>query len=372
MSVKSLMFLTSALASAGMVIEPVAVVASDMNQLGTWGMPQGAGKTVSNLSCDGTPGVGSNILQMNVPHVPGANGNAFHPNVNAGANVPTGNVTGNIGFSKPLNVYNHNNDNPGTRTETAGNSIDASSRTYFGKPLNVYSGAGDNNSQAGVTGNSNRSFAVTSRRANSEQPITTYGSQGAQTSAVPQAENSRLFGGNSSNVPSAQHQVFSPAHAGGFNASANTAVDNSSHFGGFGASHTGHAGVTGAGKIDADTSVRLGAQAGTGSSNSGHAGFNGNGRIDAAPASHFASSNNSGQIDANSAIHFAGPAQSNSPAVSGNAGKIDANGSLHFPAASAQNASWSGGHGDSQSNGQAGYGGGKIDVNNNIKNIDAS
>src|SRR5580692_1136018 len=323
MSVKSLMFLTSALASAGMVIEPVAVVASDMNQLGTWGMPQGAGKTVSNLSCDGTPGVGSNILQMNVPHVPGANGNAFHPNVNAGANVPTGNVTGNIGFSKPLNVYNHNNDNPGTRTETAGNSIDASSRTYFGKPLNVYSGAGDNNSQAGVTGNSNRSFAVTSRRANSEQPITTYGSQGAQTSAVPQAENSRLFGGNSSNVPSAQHQVFSPAHAGGFNASANTAVDNSSHFGGFGASHTGHAGVTGAGKIDADTSVqlgggnsgshpvfsgnsnridapshfagnsnagkidadssvRLGAQAGTGSSNSGHAGFNGNGRIDAA------------------------------------------------------------------------------------------
>src|SRR5580698_11493542 len=152
MSVKSLMFLTSALASAGMVIEPVAVVASDMNQLGTWGMPQDAGKTVSNLSCDGTPGVGSNILQMNVPRVPGANGNsnAFHPNVNAGANVPTGNVTGNIGFSKPLNVYNHNNDNPGVKAEAAGSGIEASSRTYFGKPLNVYVGAADN-AQAGAT-----------------------------------------------------------------------------------------------------------------------------------------------------------------------------------------------------------------------------
>ncbi len=302
MSVKSLMFLTSALASAGMVIEPVAVVASDMNQLGTWGMPQGAGKTVSNLSCDGTPGVGSNILQMNVPRVQGANG-AFHPNVNAGANVPTGNVTGNIGFSKPLNVYNHNNDNPGARAETAGNSIDASSRTYFGKPLNVYSGATDNNSQAGVTGNSNRSFAVTSRRANSEQPITTYGtaygSQGAQTSAVPQSENSRLFGGTAA-MPRRPPNIRCSARPmpAASMPSASTAVDNSSHFGGFGASHTGHAGVTGAGKIDADTSVQLG-----GGNSGSHPVFSGNSnRIDA--PSHFAGKSNAGKIDADTSVRL--------------------------------------------------------------------
>ena len=154
MSVKSLMFLTSALASAGLVIEPVAAAANGMSQLGTWGLPQGAGKTVSNLSCDGVPGVGSNILQMNVPRVAGANtSNAFRPNVNSGANVPSGNVTGNIGFSKPLNVYHHNNDNSGVSAEAAGSSIEASSRTYFGKPLNVFGGAGENNSQAGFTGN---------------------------------------------------------------------------------------------------------------------------------------------------------------------------------------------------------------------------
>ncbi len=141
-----------------------------MSQLGTWGLPQGAGKTVSNLSATVCRSVGSNILQMNVPHVAGANtSNAFRPNVNAGANVPTGNVTGNIGLSKPLNVYNHNNDNPGVKAEAAGSSIEASSRTYFGKPLNVVGGASDNNSQAGFGGNGgNRTFSVTSRRANTE------------------------------------------------------------------------------------------------------------------------------------------------------------------------------------------------------------
>ena len=54
MSVKSLMFLTSALASAGLVIEPVAAAANGLSQLETWGAPQGAGKAVSNLRCDGT------------------------------------------------------------------------------------------------------------------------------------------------------------------------------------------------------------------------------------------------------------------------------------------------------------------------------
>src|ERR1700722_18149455 len=188
MSVKSLMFLTSALASARLVIHPGPATANGLSQLGTWGLPQGTGKPVSNLSCDGVPGVGSNILQMNVPRVPASTGNAFRPNVNAGANVPTGNVSGNIGLSKPLNVYNHNNDNPGVKAEAAGSSIEASSRTYFGKPLNVVGGASDNNSQAGFGGNGgnggNRTFSVTSRRANTEQPITTYGSQGAQPGAT--------------------------------------------------------------------------------------------------------------------------------------------------------------------------------------------
>ncbi len=116
MSVKSLMFLTSALASAGLVIEPVAAAANGLSQLGTWGLPQGAARTVSNVRCDGAPGVGSNILQMNVPRVPGANGSnnnsAFRPSVNAGANSP-----GNTGISKALNVYNHNSDNTGANAE---------------------------------------------------------------------------------------------------------------------------------------------------------------------------------------------------------------------------------------------------------------
>ena len=40
MSVKTLMFLTSALATAGLIIEPLAANADGMSQLGTWGMPR--------------------------------------------------------------------------------------------------------------------------------------------------------------------------------------------------------------------------------------------------------------------------------------------------------------------------------------------
>ena len=65
MSVKTLMFLTSALATAGMVIEPLAANADGMSQLGTWGRPAGMGAGVSNLTCDGVPGAGiNNIRQM--------------------------------------------------------------------------------------------------------------------------------------------------------------------------------------------------------------------------------------------------------------------------------------------------------------------
>ena len=44
MSVKTLMFLTSALAKAGLVIEPLAANADGMSQLGTWGQACGDGR----------------------------------------------------------------------------------------------------------------------------------------------------------------------------------------------------------------------------------------------------------------------------------------------------------------------------------------
>jgi hypothetical protein len=39
MSVKTLMFLTSALATPGLIIEPLVANADGMSQLGTWRMP---------------------------------------------------------------------------------------------------------------------------------------------------------------------------------------------------------------------------------------------------------------------------------------------------------------------------------------------
>jgi hypothetical protein len=107
MSLKTLMFLTSSLATAGMVVGPLAAQADGMSQLGTWGKPAGMGAGVSNLTCDGVPGVGSmNIRQMNLPRTPGVNTNtsAFRPNAAPGvnANIGGGNVSGNIGMSKPL------------------------------------------------------------------------------------------------------------------------------------------------------------------------------------------------------------------------------------------------------------------------------
>lgn len=82
MSLKTLMFLSSSLATAGMVVGPLAAQADGMSQLGTWGKPAGMGAGVSNLTCDGVPGIGSmNIRQMNLPRTPGVNTNssAFWP-----------------------------------------------------------------------------------------------------------------------------------------------------------------------------------------------------------------------------------------------------------------------------------------------------
>src|SRR3954466_10189138 len=112
MSVKSLMFLTSALVSTSMVIEPLAANAGGLNQLDTshhnpgvsnpsdkWGNPSPNGGRVSNLTCDGVPGV-DNIRQMNERRSPGIGMSAFRPNMNnpgnAGGNVGN-NAAGNIG-----------------------------------------------------------------------------------------------------------------------------------------------------------------------------------------------------------------------------------------------------------------------------------
>jgi hypothetical protein len=59
MSVKTLIYLMSALASACMVIEPVAAAAPGLSQHETWGKAQGTGKTVPNMRCAGTPGIGA-------------------------------------------------------------------------------------------------------------------------------------------------------------------------------------------------------------------------------------------------------------------------------------------------------------------------
>ena len=81
MSVRTFTFLTSALATAGMMFGTAAVQANGMSQLGTWGMPAGHGAGVSNLTCDGVPGIGQvNIRQMNLPRTLGMS--IFRPNVN--------------------------------------------------------------------------------------------------------------------------------------------------------------------------------------------------------------------------------------------------------------------------------------------------
>src|SRR3569833_1422797 len=83
MSVKSLMYLTSALASAGIIINPLAAQAGGMSQLETWGRPNlvNGGHAISNLTCEG-PGF-NNIRQMNVPRTPGVGSgpSAFRSNV---------------------------------------------------------------------------------------------------------------------------------------------------------------------------------------------------------------------------------------------------------------------------------------------------
>ena len=73
MSVKSLMFLTSALVSATLVLEPLTANAAGLRQSGTWGRPAAVSSPVSNLRCDGVPGLYVNIrnnsIHLLVKHV---------------------------------------------------------------------------------------------------------------------------------------------------------------------------------------------------------------------------------------------------------------------------------------------------------------
>ena len=177
------------------------------------GNAAGHGAGVSNLTCDGVPGVDQmNIRQMNVPRTPGVGAmSAFRPNVNAGANnyvnpnagnvSPNigGNVSGNIGFSKPLNVFNGNDASPapnrGTDSVPARN-FDGNRGAFGGRPLNVIGGNADNSPAANVdTGNARR-------HAGARQPFAVTGAQGA----APHVDNSRIFGGSSSrtNVDASQ------------------------------------------------------------------------------------------------------------------------------------------------------------------------
>ena len=124
----------------------------------------------------------NNIRQMNVPRAPGIGVNAFRPNVNAGANngniggnaagnigrndggpIGGGNISGNVGFSKPLNVLNRNGgDAPGASAD----GFDGGNRRNFDNN-NRGDNAGRGNfgsRQLNVTGAGNADNAPDERR----------------------------------------------------------------------------------------------------------------------------------------------------------------------------------------------------------------
>jgi len=138
MSVKSLMFLTSALITAGLVIEPLAANAAGLHQVGTWGTPAGLGRAVSNLRCDGVPGV-ANLAGRPLPGVGTTRAFRAPPGV-------TANIGGSGGFTRPLNVLGH--DGAGGdggrfemhRTIEGGGHADGARGAFGSRPLNVMGG----------------------------------------------------------------------------------------------------------------------------------------------------------------------------------------------------------------------------------------
>jgi hypothetical protein len=99
MSVKALMYLACALASAGVMTEPVAAAAAGLNQLETWGKPQGTSATVSNMRCEGTPGSGGDTSTTTV-FVIGGSGSNLRPPQNLTMDNPSDNAaTGQCRFA---------------------------------------------------------------------------------------------------------------------------------------------------------------------------------------------------------------------------------------------------------------------------------
>jgi hypothetical protein len=121
MSVKPLIYLMSALASAGMVIEPVSAAAAGLSQPETWGKPKGTRKTVSNLRCDGTAGIGGNSgggaltasRAKNSAHNPAQTNNKIAPSTTTVFVIGGGGSN----LSPPLNLtVDNSSDNAGTNT----------------------------------------------------------------------------------------------------------------------------------------------------------------------------------------------------------------------------------------------------------------
>jgi len=157
MPAKSLMFLTSAPVAAGLAIEPLAANAAGLHQTGTWGRPVGVSRSVSNLRCDGVPGVGSvSMRPMTVPGV--GNMSAFRPNVTPGVNSS---------FNRPLNVLGGDTGN--RRSFNMGHAPDVARGAFGTRPLNVTGGAeqtAETFGQAGPAPDSPRPFARSSRPLN--------------------------------------------------------------------------------------------------------------------------------------------------------------------------------------------------------------
>jgi hypothetical protein len=254
MSVKSLMFLTSALATAGLVIEPLAADAAGMSQLGTWGRPTGMGAGVSNLACDGVPNLAglNNIRQINLPRTPSVNaGSAFRPNTQAAS----GDLGGNVGFSHHLNVVGNNNSNANSDALPRASTETNPGRGLGNRQLNVFGGGNSASSETSQHFNTDTAHSAESYHATRQMPVAG-NSNAIGADSSQHVENSRLFGGSthsahqSDSAPSANvqtHAGFSGSHAGGFDTSKKIDADsNVSHFGGFSGNSNSNSNSSGA------------------------------------------------------------------------------------------------------------------------------
>ena len=117
MSLKPLMFLSSALATASMVAVPAAAQAGGMSQIGTWNKTAGKGAGTTVLDCGAGIPMGQPISMANVlrPSMVSNNISVNHPlnvsnSVNGGSNVSVNrpmNVQSNTRIDRPLNVQNN-------------------------------------------------------------------------------------------------------------------------------------------------------------------------------------------------------------------------------------------------------------------------